>query len=131
MNKETWENCTKDEKKSLLIHWFNYYGGIIMELNDLENFGNLIEEKQDELFDHIVTNCIFRDTIQTNLLVQCMRNNKLDELFGCNIKYEDVPDILKEKYNIMRNKLFLEIEGSFNKKTESIKKPVRVKKFQK
>ncbi len=118
MKKETWEKCNKQEKILLLKHWFYYYGGIIMDLEDMDKFNELVMEYKDEIFDHIVTSCVFRNTIQSNLLVECMRNGRVDELFSHSIKKEDISEEYKEQYNCIRNRLFKEIRNSFNNPKE-------------
>ena len=90
--KRSWQEYNSEEKTTLLTHWFYYYGGVIMTLKDMEDFRNLVVTRQDQIFNHIVTNYVFRDTIQSNLLVSAMRSDRVDELFSLSLSDE----ILKE-----------------------------------
>ena len=111
--KKDWEDYTKEEQTTLLNHWFYYYGGIIMTLKDIEDFRLLSATRQDEIFNHIVTNYIFRHTIQSNLLVACMRENKVDELFNHSLKREDLKPGKEEAFNDIRKMLSSELITTF------------------
>ncbi len=111
--KNAWEDYTSEEKTNLLNHWFHYYGGMLMTFDDFEKFHELASTKQDDLFDHIVTLFIARETIQSNLLIHCIRENEVDKLFKNSIKREKVDPQLKDLYEGYRNDVFNEIITTF------------------
>ena len=103
-----WEDFTSEEKTNLLNHWFHYYGGVLMTLKDIELFDELSKIKQDAIFNHIVTLYIYKKTIQSNMLISFMRENKLADLFSANLVrpmlsnkalefYEEVRDIISNE----------------------------------
>ena len=108
-----WEEFTEEEKTSLLNHWFYYYGGTIMTLKDIENFRKISGTKQDEIFNHIVTLYIYKRTIQSNLLVACLREQKTDELFAQSLKLEDVLEGKEQAFEDIRKMITNEILSSF------------------
>lgn len=112
-NKRLWEEYTEEEKTTLLNHWFYYYGGTIMTLKDIEDFRALSETRQDEIFNHIVTNYIFRRTIQSNLLVACIRDNKVDELFNHSLTKKDLKQEQEEIYERVRSIISNELISTF------------------
>ena len=108
-NNKRWEDFTKEEKTTLLEHWFYYYGGLIMTLKDLEDFREISSTRQDEIFAHIVTNYIFRNTIKSNMLLTFLREDKIDELLNASLSIdnfsEDKRNIYEEIRIIISNEL--------------------------
>ena len=90
--RKKWEEFSSEEKTSILNHWFLYYGGLIVTLEEVENFRKLAETKQDDIFNFITTSFLFQNTIQSNVLVLSMRQNKVDELFNVTLKIDEVED---------------------------------------
>ena len=115
MNKKTWEECTNEEKSKLLKYWFCYYGGEIIDFDIFDKFNQLVKIYQEEIFDHIVTICIFRNNTRSHYLLESIKDNREEELFKkCNFNKEELNDDFRKLYNKMRNRLFLEIESSYN-----------------
>lgn len=112
-NKKTWEEYTSEEKTTLLNHWFYYYGGIIMTLKDIEEFRKLSASRQDDIFNHIVTSFIFQNTIKSNLLLTCLREEKIDELFTHSLTRELFTDERLNKYEEARRIISEEILNTF------------------
>lgn len=109
-NKKTWDSLTPAEKTTLLDHWFYYYGGVILTLKDMEDFRKLSESRQDDIFHHILTNLLYRNTIKTNLFVACMREGKLDELFSHSLSFDDIVEYQMENvYEELKQFLFDEL----------------------
>ncbi len=99
--KRCWEDYTSEEKTTLLTHWFYYYGGTLMTLKDMEDFRKLVAERQDDIFDHIVTSYAKYCTIQSNRLVYAMRDNAVDNLFSSSLDEETMKE-LDEKEGVRR-----------------------------
>ena len=112
-SKKSWEEFTSEEKTTLLNHWFYYYGGVVMTLKDMEEFRKISSTRQDDIFDHIVTNFIFKKTIQSNVLVLCMREKKLDELFSHSLNREQIKEEDLEAFSDVRGMLSNEILSTF------------------
>jgi len=111
--KKTWEEYNKEEKETLLNHWFYYYGGMLMTPKDLEDFQSLSKTKQDEVFNHIVTNYIFNSTIQSNLLLMFMREGKVDEFLKHSIDPSKLSEENKAAFNDIRNMIAKEVSTTF------------------
>jgi len=106
---KTWEEYTKEEQTALLNHWFYYYGGMLLTLEDFDNFAKIVSTRQDDIFNQICTEYIVYRTIQTNMLVQSMRQGITDELFTHSIVITpDKTDIYPE-YLKVRNTIVSEI----------------------
>ncbi len=106
-----WEDFTSEEKTNLLNHWFHYYGGVLMTLKDIELFDELSKIKQDAIFNHIVTLYIYKKTIQSNMLISFMRENKLADLFSANLvrpmlSNEEALEFYEEVRDIISNEIY-------------------------
>ena len=113
-NRKKWDEFSKEEKTSLLNHWFYYYGGVIVTLEEIEKFGELAKTKQEEIFNYITTSLICNNTIQTNVLVACMRQNKIDELFEHVINVQSIEDeAAKAQIEEVRNYIVKEMVHSY------------------
>lgn len=55
MEIKKWNEYTKDEKFSLLNHWFHYYGKLVYTLKELENFQDLVNKDSNKMFTAAVT----------------------------------------------------------------------------
>ena len=117
--RKTWEEYSNEEKTTLLNHWVYYYGGIIMTLKDIEEFILLSSTRQDDIFNHIVTNYIFRNTIQSNMLLFFLREGKINELLNASVSINDFSEDKKDVYLDVRNEICNEIVNSFIKPKKS------------
>ena len=119
MATKKWEEYTKEEQTNYLTHWFHYYGNMIYNFQELEDFRKLAETRQDDIFDHIVTELLFNNTIQSGMLLKCMRENKLEELFETSLNKEKVMKIFVEdalpEYEKLRDEVTQEITGANQK----------------
>lgn len=107
-----WEEYTKEEQTGYLIHWFCYYGNMIFNLQELEDFKKLAETRQDDIFNHIVTIFICKDTIQSGMLFSYMKEDKIDELFAVSLTKEKIPETEKDDlsaYEDIRNIITTEL----------------------
>ena len=111
---KNWEDIPKEKKTQLLNHWFHYYGGVIMTLDEILAFSKLAEEKQDEIFDLIITNYVVNDTIQSNVLVASMRKGKVQELLDSVVKYSELSEEEKNKMKRLRQFIAEEIITTYN-----------------
>ncbi len=112
-NKKDWEDYTDEEKSTLLNHWFYYYGGTFITLKEMEDFRKLASERQDDIFDHIVTSYIFKNTIQSNMLIACMRSNKVDGLFEVSLTEDKLDDEDVDFYRNVRRTISNELLNTF------------------
>jgi hypothetical protein len=128
MAMKKWEEYSKKEQTNYLTYWFHHYGNILYTLQELEDFGKLASTRQDDIFNHIVTEFIFKDTIQSGMLLAYMRENKIEELFEMSLTKEKVEEVNKEgisEYNEIRDVIVKEIIGVNEKDTqENIKNTV-------
>lgn len=108
-----WEEYTPQEKTDLLNHWFYYYGGTLISFQEIEDFRTLALTRQDDIFDFIMTSLITSNTIQSNLLVYCMRQNKVDELFEHVVKFSSLPADEQQKLSSIKQRITDEIVGTF------------------
>ncbi len=108
-----WEEYSPKEKTDLLKHWFYYYGGTLISFQELEDFESLALTRQEEIFDLIMTSFLTQNTIQSNILVFCMRQNKVDELFKHIVRYNALPEEEQERLKNVRQVLTDEIVGTY------------------
>ena len=108
-----WEEYTPQEKTDLLKHWFYYYGGTLVTFQEIEDFETLALTRQDDIFNYIMSSLITQKTIQSNLLVFCMRENKVEELFEHTIKFNDLPKDVQEKLSRLKQDITDEIVGTY------------------
>lgn len=110
-----WEEYSLEDKADILNFWFYYYGGVIVTLDEIEKFRELAKERPDDIFNYIVTSSFVQNTIQTNVLVACMRQDKLDELFATVINYEKLEENEKEYFRGLRKDLITAIVKAYHK----------------
>ena len=96
MSVKKWEDYSKEEQTNYLTHWFHYYGNMMYNFQELEDFRELAKTRQDDIFNHIVTEFLFQNTIQSGMLLTCMRDNKIEELFQTNLTREKVLEVNKD-----------------------------------
>lgn len=74
----------KKDRKTLLNHWFYYYGHVPCTLEDIETFHNLLEEQEDKVMMYVITAFMLPDiggrTVTTEILIGAIRSGKLNEL---------------------------------------------------
>jgi len=109
-----WEEYTKDEQSKLLNHWYIYYGGLVVTFAEIEQFHELVPNHLDDIFDFIVTSFVANDTIQSNFLTICMRNNKLDDLFAHVVKCNQLTQKELEDIIPIRQFILDEIVDTYN-----------------
>lgn len=120
MEAKKWEDYNKEEQTNYLVYWFNYYGNLIYNFEELEDFTKLAKTRQDDIFDHIITRSIYENTIQSGMLLTCMRNNKVEELFKTNLtreKIKEAPPEVRSEYEGIREEIIHEITGVNEKET--------------
>ena len=125
-NNKRWEDFSEGEKTTLLEHWFYYYGGLIMTLKDLEDFRNISTSRQDEIFAHIVTNYIFRNTIQSNMLLAFLRENKIDELLNASVSVNNFSEDKRSVYEEVRVMISNELLNTFINPEPSIPMDIEI-----
>ena len=121
MEIKKWEEYTKEEQTNYLTYWFHYYGNMMYNFQELEDFRKLASTRQDEIFDHIVTEFIFRDTIQSGTLLLSMRKNKVEELFKTNLDRGKIKEEGLSEYEKIRYMIVAEITGSNKNNNSTIK----------
>ena len=119
-----WEDYSKEEQTNYLTHWFHYYGNMMYNFQELEDFRKLASTRQDDIFNHIVTEFLFRNTIQSGMLLTSMRKNKTEELFKTNLTKEKVLEVNQEgvvEYEKIRDIVVSEITGTNEKNNSNSK----------
>ncbi len=97
-----WEEYTIEEKRELLIYWFSHFSGMPISGVDSNQFKALVDERPDQLFDHIVTNFVYNTSMQSDLLLVFMRDNRVDQILSHSIKPEKLTEDSKESYYRIR-----------------------------
>ncbi len=108
-----WNEYSGEEKSNILNFWFYYYGGVLVTLEEIEKFRQLAMTRQDEIFNYIVTSFLFHNTIQTNVLVAAMRQDKTEELFKCLLDEKQLDDELRIRVEATKDCLIKEIVHSY------------------
>lgn len=70
----------KIELKSLLLHWFHYYGKLPYNLDELEKFKNVIDKYGEKIFEFIVA-CLITEVDPNICMISAIRKNIVDSLF--------------------------------------------------
>lgn len=77
MELKKWNLYDNSEKKSLLIHWFTYYGKMIYSLQEFMDYQELIKEKADDVFKYAIIAYLNKESSQK--LLMAIRNNEAHE----------------------------------------------------
>ena len=118
-----WEEYSNEEKTDYLVYWFCQYGNQIFTFQELEDFRNLAKEKYDDIFDHIIVTLMVAGTIQSGVLLDCMRAGEIDGLFKLNCIKNKLKQDNPEKYEKAREIVVAEITGqNQNKSSEESEK---------
>ena len=108
-----WNDYSNEDKSNILNHWFYYYGGVLVTLEEIEEFRKLAMTRQDDIFNYIVTSSLINKTIQTNVLVAYMRENRVDELFEHLIDMGNLSEPARRKVEAVRDFLIKEIVHTY------------------
>lgn len=97
-----WEEYTIEEKNELLEFWFPYYSGMPLTHLDTNQFRAIAKAKPDDVFDSIVTNYIINTSMQSDLLLIFMRDNRAEQLFSHSIDPTKLSTETRENYYRIR-----------------------------
>ena len=114
---KNWDSYSIEEKVSLLMHWFYYYGKRLFTLEELKDYQNLCMVDPDRMFKVAVTDFIVDGSGPVTVL-EAMRQNMLDELFKI-IEMPETEDI-KDTYEAYGQVLNEELVKTYNFPQQSI-----------
>lgn len=78
---KNWDSYTKEEKEKLLLHWFLYYGKSLYTLDEVNQYINLIDKNQDDIFHLFIT--AYENNINgQTLILRAIRKNAIDEIIN-------------------------------------------------
>ena len=115
-----WEEYTIEEKKDLLIYWFPHFCGRPISTVDSNQFKALANERPDQLFDHIVTNYVYNTSMQSDLLLFYMRDNRVDQILSHSIEPEKLSMDSKESYYRIRDYVVGQIASEHLRELEAL-----------
>lgn len=120
------EQYTKEEQKSLLHHWWHYYGKSIYTFDELEKFLDLVDKNPEQIMHVATSNFIVGDMeksprpLSNEILLECIRQNRTSELFSALPKLESFNNAAMEHYNKMRGHLLKDIVKTYNNPEKSV-----------
>ena len=102
MEIKDWNEYTKEEQESLLMHYWSYYGSEIHTFDEVMKYNDLVKSNPKQIFDFVMF-CMANDKNAQSLLVNAMRLGNIDDLIKSLVDCipEDSEDYLnKSRYSI-------------------------------
>ena len=118
MKMNEFKNYTPEEKKSLLLHWWHYYGKGIYTLAEIEQFEKMIDENYDQVWGLAIAGFIHELTSQPILFA--MREDKVADLLATLPVIEEQSDEFKEAYAKAEKALLTQIVQTYNNPEPSV-----------
>lgn len=111
MEKKKFELYTSEERENLLLHWWHYYGKMIISLAEFEKFRDLVKKDSVLMKDVAVISYVMGYSSQA--LIMAMRNNDLDNYFSGIKKIVGSDEYKKIKAEV-ESSFFDEVVSTFN-----------------
>ena len=70
---------SQNEKEELLMHWFHYYGKILVTVEEIEKFYELVKSDSNLIKDAAMVAYVLGESSQG--IINAMRTNNLDNYF--------------------------------------------------
>lgn len=106
MEVKNWNEYTNDQKKTLVKHWWHYYGKMVITFAELQRFHELVEKDVDTIFRFAVDSFIIGQSSQQ--LIVAMRFNEENQLLEKVTIIDELNDKEKEEYELA-TKAFVEM----------------------
>ena len=89
MEFKEWNQYSKEEKETLLKHWWHYYGKLMITLEEQERFSQLVERYTEQIMDVALFSFFLDQSSQS--LISAMRQNRVQEFLEVvDVSMEDV-----------------------------------------
>ena len=102
MEKKLFDEYSLEEKESLLMHWWYYYGKLLVNLDEIERFHGMVLTDPHQIYKCAVVSYILGYSSQG--IVEAMRSNEIDKYF------ENINSIWEKKEF---EEIRLEVESAF------------------
>ena len=112
MEKKVFGEYTLDEKEALLMHWWYYYGKLLVNLDEMNSFHEMVLTNPEQIYKCAIVSYLLGYSSQG--LISAMRNGGVDEY------YEIVNEIYERKEykdisNLVENAFIEELVSTYNK----------------
>ena len=118
MEIKEWDLYTQEEKKTILNHWWHYYGKLLYSLDELERFNKLLDTNCDDVFTTAI--CSYTRGYSSQILISAMRQGKVDELFKVLPDTITDDELRNRAYKALCNEFLSEVVGTLNNPEPSI-----------
>lgn len=118
MEKKKFSEYSGEEKETLLMHWWHYYGKMLVTLAEIEKFNELVKEDSDLIKDVAMVSYILGYSSQG--LIKAMRTNDLENYFEGIKKFVESSEYkaIKEEAEEM---FFEQVVETYNNPEPSVK----------
>ena len=109
----SWDILSTEEKTNILINWFIACGGRKCTDDDIELFKPIAQTKQEDIFNHIVMLYIHRRTIMSSMVLNALKDNRLELLLSWSLTPNDLDTNSINSYLENRNIVANELTSKF------------------
>ena len=117
MDIKTFDSYSDEERVTLLMHWWYYYGKVIINFGECMQFYDLV--KKDSRFMMDVALCSYVDGKSSQYLIEAMRNGKVGEYLGTVKESTKLPSY-KKTVSELEKPFLTEVVGTYNNPEPSI-----------
>ncbi len=109
----------ENKKKSLMIHWFHYYGKSIYTFGELEQFTDLLDTDMDSVVTYAMM--LYLENKGPSSLLEQLRANRLDSILEVSRDHNNSSnEQVQHDINMYRNIFFETINETFEKPLPSV-----------
>ena len=117
MEKKRFSEYSEEEKEVLLMHWWHYYGKMLITLAEMEKFHDLVKEDSELIKDVAMVSYILGYSSQG--IIKAMRTNDLDNYFEGIRKFVESSEYMAIK-DEAEDMFFEQLIETYNKPEPSV-----------
>ena len=112
MKKKIFEEYSLEDKEALLMHWWYYYGKLLVNLDEITNFRKMVLDNPEQIYKCAVVSYVLGYTSQG--IINSMRKNEVKKYFESVNTIWEKPEF-KEISSDVENAFIDEMVSTYNK----------------
>ena len=112
MDNKKWNEYTQTEKETILHHWWNYFGKVVMDSGESKKINELIEKYTENIYEIAVNG--YLNNMHGQVLIMALRTGKIEEMFKNTIKKNELSEEYKKIYESVEDEFINMVVTSYN-----------------
>ena len=112
MELKGWKEYTKEEKEKLLLHWWHYYGKMLIRPEEYEKYIELVNTRTDEIFNCALFS--YARGFSSQVLLMAIRQGTVDELLSSLPETETKDELYNKAVDALGYEFLDIVVGSYN-----------------